>query len=155
RTDAGDPFYYHTQANILASGRGFLEPLNWVASQKEIATALHGPLYSLYLSVFSRLGGTTYIDHKLASCLVGTAAVLVIALIARPVAGDAAMLIAGVLAATYANLWILDGILYSEGLFMLLVALVILVAYRWKDHPTLLLAALLGALIALAALVRG
>ena len=60
---------------------------------------------------------------------------LVIALIARRVAGDLAMLIAGVLAATYANLWIIDGILYSEGLFVLLVALVVLVAYHWQ-RPT-------------------
>ena len=155
RTDAGDPFYYHAQANILAAGHGFLEPLNWVANQREIATALHGPLYSLYLSFFSRLGATTYIDHKLASCLVGTAAVLVIALIARHVAGPKAMLIAGGLAATYANLWIIDGILYSEGLFMLLVALTILLVYRWKDRPTLPGAAMTGGLIALAALVRG
>ncbi len=45
RTDGGDPLFYHATANILAQGRGFPEPLNWIAFGKEIPSALHGPLY--------------------------------------------------------------------------------------------------------------
>ena len=29
RTDNGDPLFYHTTANVLARGRGFIEPLRW------------------------------------------------------------------------------------------------------------------------------
>jgi peptidoglycan/LPS O-acetylase OafA/YrhL/4-amino-4-deoxy-L-arabinose transferase-like glycosyltransferase len=155
RTDGGDPLFYHSQANILAGGRGFIEPLNWIAYGREVPTALHPPLYPLYLSVWSRLGATTYFDHKMASCVVGALVVLVTALVARRLAGDAAMIVAGVLAAFYPNLWIVDGVLYPEGLFVLLTGVGILLAYRFRSTLRLLDAAGLGVAIALAALTRG
>ena len=34
RVDGGDPLFYHTTANVLAAGRGFPEPLHWIASAK-------------------------------------------------------------------------------------------------------------------------
>jgi peptidoglycan/LPS O-acetylase OafA/YrhL len=155
RTDGGDPLYYHSQANMLAEGRGFLEPLNWIAFGAELPTALHPPAYTVYLSWWSRLGATTYFDHKMASCVIGAAVVLVAGLVARRLAGNAAMIVAALLACFYPNLWIVDGVLYPEGLFVLLTGLVILVAYRFRNTLRLTDAALLGVLIALAALTRG
>ncbi len=155
RTDGGDPLFYHTTANLLAQGRGFLEPLNWIAYGRTIPSALHGPLYPVYLSFFARLGGTTYVDNKLASCLVGAAVVLVAILIARRLAGPWTGLVAGVLAAVYPNLWVIDGVLFPEGLFVLLCGLAILAAYRWRDHHRWAAAVALGAFIGLATLTRG
>ncbi|MEI7506935.1 MAG: hypothetical protein WCK23_08985, partial [Actinomycetes bacterium] len=44
RTDGGDPLFYHSTANLLATGHGFPEPLNFIAYQQWHASALHGPL---------------------------------------------------------------------------------------------------------------
>ena len=87
RTDGGDPLFYHVTANAVAAGRGFPEPLNWLDSGTQLASALHGPLYPLVLSIGSRLGGITYVDHKFVSILVGTATVLLTALVAERLGG--------------------------------------------------------------------
>ncbi len=155
KTDGGDPLFYHVTANMLAAGRGFLEPLNWMKSQAQIPSALHGPLYPVVLSFSSRLGGTTYVDHKFMSILIGTATVLVTALVAGRLAGRGAAIVAGSLAAVYPNLWLVDSLLFPEGLAALLTTLCFLVAYRWRDRPTWVGAAMLGALIGLAGLTCG
>jgi 4-amino-4-deoxy-L-arabinose transferase-like glycosyltransferase len=155
RTDGGDPLFYHVTANLLAEGRGFPEPLNWIDGAREIPSALHGPLYPVVLSIASRLGGRSYVDHKVTSILIGTATVLVVVLLARRLAGNRAALAAGALAAVYPNLWMIDGLLFPEGLFALLTTTAVLVAYQWRDHPALWRAAILGALIGLAGLTRG
>ena len=107
------------------------------------------------LSIGSRLGGTTYVDHKFVSILIGTATVLVTALVAERLGGRRAALVAGVLAAVYPNLWLIDSLLFPEGLFALLTTSCILIAYQWRDRPAWWRAALLGATIGLAALTRG
>ena len=72
RTDGGDPLFYHTTANVLARGRGFPEPLNWIAFEAHRPSAFHGPLYPVVLSISSRFGGTSYFDHKMMSIVIGT-----------------------------------------------------------------------------------
>ena len=158
RTDGGDPLFYHVTANLLAQGRGFPEPLNYVAYEDWIPSALHGPLYPIVLSISSRLGGTTYFDHKFLSLLIGTAVVALTALVAyriAPFQRRAAALIAGSLAAIYSNLWLVDGVLFPEGLMALCTTAVVYAAYRWRDRPSLRSAALIGLLIAASALTRG
>jgi 4-amino-4-deoxy-L-arabinose transferase-like glycosyltransferase len=155
KTDGGDPLFYHVTANALAAGRGFPEPLNWLDSETHVASALHGPLYPVVLSFASRLGGTTYVDHKFLSILIGTATVLLTALVAERLAGRRAAIAAGLLAAIYPNLWLIDSLLFPEGLFAMLTTAAVLVAYRWRDRPTVVRAAGLGALVGLAGLTRG
>jgi 4-amino-4-deoxy-L-arabinose transferase-like glycosyltransferase len=155
RTDGGDPFFYHSTANLLAEGRGFPEPLNWIAYGKSIPSAIHGPLYPMVLSISSRFGGHTYFDHKMVSLLIGTATVLVVGLVAKRLGGQQVAIVAAVLAAFYPNLWTIDTLLFPEGLFALLTTLVILVAYRWRDQHRIWQAVVLGGLIGLAALARG
>ena len=155
RTDGGDPLFYHTTANMLAQGKGFSEPLNWIAYGKEIPSAVHGPLYPVVLSISSRLGGTTYFDHKMLSCIIGAALVLVVGLLATQLAGPAAGVIAAVFAAAYPNLWIIDGVLFPEGLTALLTTSALLVGYRWRQRPRLATAIGTGTLLGLAVLTRG
>lgn len=155
RTDAGDPFFYHVTANVLARGRGFPEPLFWVAYQKQNPSAFHGPLYPMVLSLSSRLAGTAYFDHKMLSLLMGVGVVAATWALARHLGGPTIGLLAAGLAAVYPNLWLIDGLMYPEGLMAALVTLCLLVAYRWRDRPTWSTSATLGALIALAALTRG
>ena len=155
RTDGGDPLFYHTTANVLARGRGFPEPLNWIAFEAHRPSAFHGPLYPVVLSFSSRLGGTSYFDHKMMSVVIGTAVVLAAGILGRRVGGPVVGLVAASFAAVYPNLWLIDSLLYPEGLMALLVTVTMIVAYRWRDRPRLATAALLGAVIGLAALARG
>ena len=63
--NAGDAQYYHAAANLIAEGRGFIDPFTLVASNVALPTAAHPPLYPLALSLVSLIGGTGLIDHRL------------------------------------------------------------------------------------------
>ena len=156
RTDGGEPLFYHSTANILAEGGGFPEPLNFIANQRWIPSALHGPLYPVVLSLSSRIGGTTYFDHKFVSLLIGTGVVALVALVTRRVTGSplAAVIAAG-LAAVYPNLWLVDGVLFPEGLMALCTMTVVYAAYRWWDRPAWRWTIVMGGVTGLAALARG
>ena len=126
----GDDFFYHWQANALADGMGFLNPFTWKALGRIEPSAAHPPLYSMYLGVFSWLGFTSALAHRLASCLLGAAAVVVVGLVGRKIAGDRAGLIGAGIAAVYPQLWINDGMLVSESMYILMIAITLLLAYR-------------------------
>ncbi len=53
---AGDPFYYHHEANLVASGYGFIAPTYGAVPAHPMQTAVHPPLYVLYLALWSLLG---------------------------------------------------------------------------------------------------
>ena len=131
----GDDFFYHWQANALADGKGFLNPFTWKALGRIEPSAAHPPLYSMYLGVFSWLGFTSALAHRLASCLLGAAAVVVVGLVGRKIAGDRAGLIGAGIAAVYPQLWINDGMLVSESMYILMIAVTLLFAYRlWESR---------------------
>ncbi len=110
----------------------------------------------MVLSLTSRFGGITYFDHKMISLVIGASTVFVVGLIGRRIAGPTAGLVAAVLAACYPNLWMIDGVLFPEGLFALLTTTSILAMYRWRDEERRTLITLVaGALVGLAALTRG
>ena len=153
--DGGDPFWYHTQANALVKGHGFIDPFIQRATGQVTAGAQHPPLYTLWLSIASALGFTSYDAHKVMSCLAGVLAVVAIGIAGRAVAGSRAGLIAAAIAAVYPPLWIIDGLLWPEGLFAATVALMIWAAHRWVATRGLRSAAVLGGAIALATLTRG
>lgn len=147
----GDQNFYWRQGQDLAQGYGFVYRNNF---GERVATAVHPPLYSAYLGVVSLLGGTSHAWHRMASTLLGTAAVVVIGLVGRRIAGNRAGLLAAGLAALYPNLWVNDAMMLSESMYALTIALVFLAAYRFRDLPSLGRAAALGGAIALATLTR-
>ena len=151
---AGDANYFHFQANLLAEGRGFIEPAIYDAYDTAAPTASHPPLYSLLLSAVSLLGGTGVPAHRVAGCFIGIAALVVVALIARRIAGDRAGIAAAAIAAVYPILVAADGAPMSESLYGLLVAVGLLFALRLYERGDLVSAAGLGAAIGLAALTR-
>ena len=142
---------------LLAAGRGFLEPHNWLELRDATSPAPCTARCTRWSSrSSSRLGGTTYVDHKFLSILIGTATVLVTVLLAGRLAGPRAAIVAGVLAAVYPNLWLIDSLLFPEGLFALLTTPVHPRRLPvWRDRPGWGRAAVLGALIGLAGLTRG
>jgi hypothetical protein len=147
----GDQNFYWRQGQDLAQGYGFVYRNNF---GERVATAVHPPLYSAYLGVVSVFGGTSHAWHRLASTLLGTAAVIVIALVARRLAGRRAGLIAAVLAAIYPNLWMNDAMMLSESMYALTIGLVVLAALRFRDRFAASDAVLLGGAVGLAALTR-
>ena len=90
----GDAFFYHWQANALAKGTWFVDPGRWAIDGIERPSAGHPPLYSSYLALWSSLGLDGVTAHRLASSMLGVAAIVVVGLLARRIAGDGRRLVA-------------------------------------------------------------
>lgn len=149
----GDSIHYHLGANLLADGKGFIAPFAAVKGVI-LESADHPPLYLVWLTLPSLVGLEGPVAHMLWSCVLGTATVAVTGLVGREVAGWRTGLIAAGLAAIYPNIWSHDGILQSETMALLAVAVALLLAYRYWRQPSLPRLALLGAVCGLAALAR-
>ncbi|MGI9032724.1 MAG: glycosyltransferase family 39 protein [Acidimicrobiales bacterium] len=151
----GDPFQYHYGANFLVEGRGFIDASSYLFKNQVRQSAQHPPLYSLVLAIPSALGLRSVLAHQLFSCLIGTGTVAVVGVVGRRIAGPTVGLIAACLAAVYPNMWLFEGLLYSETLTLLTTSLTLLAAYRFWDRRDGRTAAELGVACALAALTRG
>ncbi|MEZ5141936.1 MAG: glycosyltransferase family 39 protein [Acidimicrobiales bacterium] len=153
----GDSAYYYLQGRLMARGHLYVDSATWyrTGGTTYVDSAGDPPLYSLFLGALSKLGITSGTGQRLATSLVGIAAIVLIAMVARRVFGRRAGIVAAVLAAVYPRLWINDGMLLSEGVYVALVALVLLAAYRLWERPGWASAVLLGGAIGLAALTRG
>lgn len=150
----GDAWAYHRGANLLADGHGFIDAFRYDLTGLEKPSAAHPPLYTLYLAVWSLLGIDTPLGHRLVSTLLGAAAVLVVGLVARRLAGERAGIAAAIFAAVYPHLWLNDAALLSESAAALAVAVSLLAIERYRDRPDLAPAAQLGGAFALATLTR-
>jgi 4-amino-4-deoxy-L-arabinose transferase-like glycosyltransferase len=150
---SGDARLYTTLANRIADGHGYTDPLAALGGESR-PTSYHPPLFPYYLAVFSWLGIESQENHRLAGCLLGAGTVAAIGYLGRRVGGARVGLTAAALAALYPAFVGSDGAVMSESLYVLLVALAMLAAYRVVDQPTLRWAAVLGALIGLATLAR-
>lgn len=150
----GDEFFYTWQARYFVEGRWFTNPFLLHNQHVSEPTALHPPLYTLFLAIPSALGFDTPTQLRVAGALLGTATVVLIGLLARKIAGDRAGLIAAVLAAAYPPLWSNDAVIGLETLYCFLVVLALLAVYRFSAAPTLWGAVAIGACLSLAALTR-
>jgi 4-amino-4-deoxy-L-arabinose transferase-like glycosyltransferase len=151
----GDALEFHLQANLLADGKGYIQPFLWQSQHIANPSADKPPLYPLLEAVPSLFGGRSYSWHHLVGVLSGTATVGVVGLLGRRVGGARTGLIAAALAAVYPLLVAADGSLRSESTEALLVACTLLAALRLRERPSAGRAALVGALVALATLTRG
>ena len=66
---------------------------------------------------------------------VGTASILVIALLGRRIASPRVGIVAAFIAALYPNLWINDGMLLVETVYILAIAVTLLLTYRYLAQP--------------------
>lgn len=150
----GDALYYHATANLVADGRGFVNPFAYIFEGRLEQSAEHPPLYSLYLAAFSWLGFTTVYDHLIASALLGTATVAIGGIAGREMGGRVLGVLAALALAVYPNVWRHDGMMMSETAAVFATVLVIWLAYRFWWSPSVRNAAWLGVAVALAALAR-
>ena len=146
----GDGFQFHMLALRLAEDGVYRHMI----FEADVPTADKPPLYPLVLAIPSALGLDSIDAHRIASCLMGAALVVLVGLLGRRVAGERVGLVAAAIAAIHPVLVAMDGSLRSESLYAPLIALALLTAYELADRPRTRTAALLGASIGLAALTR-
>jgi len=151
----GDALEFHLQANLLADGKGYIQPFLYQATGQAHASADKPPLYPFLEALISLAGGRSANWHHLVGVLAGTGTIVVVGLVGRRVAGPRAGLIAAGLAAVYPLLIAADGSLRSESVYALCLSLVLLAALRFREVPDARRGAVLGVAIAAAALTRG
>jgi Dolichyl-phosphate-mannose-protein mannosyltransferase len=154
-----DEFFYHAQAQLVADGKGFLNPFGYFApvgtpAHRVFHTAVHPPLYTAFLAVPAKLGLSTPLEQRIFTALLGTGTVILIGLLGRRLAGDRVGLVAAAIAAAYPALWVNDAMLGLETIYGFLVILSLLAFYRLWRAPTAGNAALLALCLSLATLAR-
>ena len=142
-----DSLYYAAQAQQLAHGVWFREVFI------DQPGAEHGPLTSTLMALVS-WGNDPFNRQRIVTVVCGVATVAIIGLVGRRVAGNRAGLIAAAIAALYPNLWISDGLVMSESVSCLLIALALWAILVWADKPTLRAAMLVGVAVGLGTLAR-
>ena len=148
---AGDEPYYHATGDDVANGFGFVTGHGADAAP----AATHPPLMPLLLALPSLLAsGNSIAEQRLTLALLGVLTVVVIGMLGRSIAGPRAGLLAAGIAAATPMLWTYDGVLLSESLTGLLIALVLWASYRHLRAPSLCSTGLVGLLVGLAALTR-
>ncbi len=145
----GDGFHYFLSATLAAHGQWFEFPLGAGGPD-----AHHPPLWTVILSLVAVMGGTTQLAQQVCAVLIGSSAIALVGLAGRKIAGERVGLIAAALAAIYPGLWQYERELLSEVVLLPLVALVLLLAYRYHEHPSLIRAVLLSGVCALLSLAR-
>ena len=150
----GDDFYYHHGANLLADGRGFLDPIELLTKDHTTPGAKHPPGYIVALAIPSLFRFRSVLDHQIWSCIIGAGTVALVGVTGKEIAGRRVGLVAALLAAVYPNFWFYDSIVMSETLILFTTTLTILVAYRFARRPTVWLAVGLGVAVGAAALTR-
>jgi len=169
----GDSLYYHSAANLLADGKGFIDPYRYRyggAEQVTLAdgrtvtietpvghvepTAGHPPAYVIYLGVFSALGFRSVAAHQIASIMLGSASILLAGLLGRSLRNEKTGLIAAFLTATYANIWINDTAVMSETAAIFFTFIATIFGLKFVRDPSRRNAAIFALAGALAALSR-
>lgn len=150
----GDAFVYHHGANLLVHGHGFIVPLQYLLYGHSVQAADHPPLFTLFLALPSSLGLDTPLTHMVWSALLGCTTVVVTGLLGRHVGGERVGLLAALIVAVAPNIWVYDGEVLSETLAILVATVVVLLAYRVWERPSLARVCILGAGCGVAALTR-
>ncbi len=128
-----DPRTFHRLGQVLAAGRGYIRPNEYLDKGLVIPTAEFPPVYPLLLAALDLAGIDGPTEQRLAGALLGGVTVVVIALLADAVGGRTVGVTAAVIAALYPQLVVFDGSLLSEGPYVLLVATTLLGVVRARS----------------------
>lgn len=131
----GDAGWYHFQARLVAEGKGFLNPIFYYDSGTIVPGADHPPGFVVLLAGLDLIGISTPQGQRIVMTLFGTASIMVIGLLGRRLASPRVGLVAAGLAAIYPNMWINDGMLLTETVFILSTAVALLYTYRYFATP--------------------
>jgi len=148
-----DAAFYQGEAELLADGKGFVDPLLYRSEGRIGQAAQHPPLTALVLTPVAMFSdGDT--PMRLTFCVVGAIGVFLIGLLGAELSGRRTGLIAAGIATVYPLLWVNDGVVMAESLAITLTVAALLVMYRLLRAPRVGLAVGAGVLCGLAALAR-
>lgn len=150
----GDAGWYHFQARLVSEGKGFLNPIYYFGNGVSVPGADHPPGFVLLLAGLDTIGVSSQQGQRLVMCLLGTVSIMVIGLLGRSIASMRVGLIAAALAAVYPNIWINDGMLLTETVFILATAVSLLYCYRYLERPGWDGVAIISIALTVAAMVR-
>src|SRR3954452_10596802 len=165
----GDELFYNAEANYVADGHGFKEPLSAFThpGEKPPPAADHPPLTVFVLTPVSWLTEHAPLswvikeplhdhvrEHRYTMVLLGTLLVALIGLLGRRIGGETVGLVAAGIAAISPNIWVNDGLVMSETLTALTVTGAMFAAVWWRDRPSVRRAVVVGAACGLAVLAR-
>lgn len=131
---SGDAYYYFQQATQFNAGHGFVQPLGAPRFGIWMPGADHPPGFVGLLIALQRLGLRTPLSEQYFMAVMGTLTVVLIGLTARRLLGGRAGVIAALIAAVYPNLWVNDGLLMSESLFIFGFASSVYAVFRFRDE---------------------
>jgi hypothetical protein len=150
----GDASAYHLLAEHLAHGGGYIRPFDDLLLHLQRPTAEYPPLFPALLSLPARLGAHSVEQQRIFVAFIGAGTVGLVGLLGRRVVSPAVGLTAATLAAVYPMLFLSEATLMAESLYVALVAIVLLGAYRAYDDPKPVRFVALGAAVGLATLTR-
>ncbi|MEX0665461.1 MAG: glycosyltransferase family 39 protein [Acidimicrobiia bacterium] len=130
----GDALLYHSGANSLVDGKGFVLAF-FLENGQQAQGASNPPLYVLWLAIPSMLGFRSPLVHQLWSCVLGLGTVALLGVLGRQLAGYRAGLIAAALAAIGPNVFYWDTVILSETMSLFVATLVVLLCYRYWRAP--------------------
>jgi len=169
---SGDAAAYHLSANLFADGLGFPEPLRHFFGGLDVVplpegevvvktpighlepTAGHPPVWTVLLGTFAFLGFTTVLQQQLVSVLLGAPTIVLMGLLGRELHSDRLGLLAATGTASYAFIWVNDGLLVAETAAIAMAVATMLVGLRFWRDPSRRSAVVLGLVGGLAALTR-
>ena len=170
---SGDASSYHLAANLWADGLGFPEPFRHLFGGTDTVplstggtavietpvghlerTAGHPPIWAILLGIFSFLGATSILEQQVVSALLGVPAIVFMGLLGREVHSERLGLLAAAITASYAFIWVNDGLLMAETPAIASAVATMLVGVRFWNQPTRRSAAILGIVGGVAALTR-
>lgn len=151
----GDSWLYKYEARLIADGQWFKDPADYYLRHHTLSeSADHPPVFILFLAAMEFVGITALHTQMLLCAFVGTGTIVLCALLGRRLGGERVGILAALAAAIYPNLWINDGMLMSETMFVFFIALALLCAYRYWDAPSLRRALLLSVTMTMAVMTR-
>ena len=146
----GDPLFFQQVAASLADGHGYA----LLNHGQAIPTALHPPMFPLVLAVFDLIGIQSANAHRFVLAFLSAGGIPIMGLLGRRLLSPVAGLIAAGIAA-FGPLWIQpSGKVLSESLYLVIIPLVLLIAFRSVDRPSLWRFFVVGLTIGIAALTR-
>ncbi len=146
----GDGIWYHTQAQIISGGFGYLAPGQYVFKAQHLATAEHPPLFPFVLAVVNWFANSSVVLFQTTCAVLGAAGIAAIGLLGRAVGGARLGLTAAALCAVAPNIWQYDALVLSESLLVLTAGLFLLSLYRFAAIPSSGRAAVVGLTLAVA-----
>jgi 4-amino-4-deoxy-L-arabinose transferase-like glycosyltransferase len=153
----GDAYFYFNGAKLLLQGHGFINPYYYIPPKMHhqvVPSADFPPLFILLQTIPQIVGLKTFLAARVWDCILGTAGIGLCAFTGREIAGPRAGLIAAFLVAVYPNIWLSNELALSEAIAPLLVAMLLLCAYRFWKEPSVRRAVWLGVAMGLTMLGR-